>query len=211
MSNMDTETSRQDRRRSDGEQTHALILEQAMRLASVEGLNSLTIGRLAEVAGISKSGLYAHFGSKERLQIETIEAAWAVFQREVIMPALEEPEGIARLEALSEAYINYVERGVFPGGCFFASLLTEFDAQPGPIHEIVAAGNLEWVEFQTSLIARAQELGEINPEVDPLQLAFEVEAVLEFSTYVYILHRDPVALQRGRNAARAALQRARAG
>jgi AcrR family transcriptional regulator len=210
MSNMSTETSRKDRRRSDGEQTHALILEQAMRLASVEGLNSLTIGRLAEVAGISKSGLYAHFGSKECLQIETIQAAWTVFQCEVILPALKEPEGIAQLEALSETYISYVERSVFPGGCFFASLLTEFDAQPGPIHEIVATGNREWVEFQTSLIARAQELGEIDPAIDPVQLAFEVEAVLEFSTYLYVLHRDPAALERGRNAARATLQRARA-
>lgn len=208
MSNMnDEDVDKHFRRRSDGEQTHATILDEAMRLASIEGLNGLTIGRLADVAGISKSGLYAHFGSKERLQLETIEAAWQVFEREVIHPALAAPEGLARIEALCDAYVSYIERGVFPGGCFFAGLLTEFDAQPGPIHDLVADGNQQWVEFQISLISRAQELGEIDPSVDPEQLAFETEALLEFAGYLYILHRDPAKLKRGRAAAHAILDR----
>lgn len=208
MSNMEENaaTSTQ-RRRSDGEQTHAAILDVAMRLASIEGLSGLTIGRLADESGISKSGLYAHFGSKERLQIETIEAAWEVFQQEVIQPAMDAPEGIARLVALGDAYLGYVERRVFPGGCFFAGLLTEFDARSGPIHDIVAEGNREWVAFQKSLITRAQELGEIDPSVDPEQLAFEAEALLEFAGYLFVLHRDTTPLERGRDAIAALLER----
>jgi AcrR family transcriptional regulator len=202
----DTTTSTP-RRRSDGEQTHAAILEVAMRLASVEGLSGLTIGRLADESGISKSGLYAHFGSKERLQIETIDAAWEVFQREVIQPAMDAPDGIARLVALSDAYLGYVERKVFPGGCFFAGLLTEFDARSGQIHEIVAEGNREWVEFQVSLVARAQEMGEIDPAIDPEQLAFEAEALLEFAGYLFVLHHDAAHLERGRTAIHSLLER----
>jgi AcrR family transcriptional regulator len=97
----------------------------ATQLASVDGIHGLTIGKLAEALGVSKSGLYAHFGSKDQLQLETIAAASAVFEREVLGPALQAPEGLSRLQALCDAYFSYVERGVFRGGCFFAALLAE--------------------------------------------------------------------------------------
>lgn len=119
------------RRRSDGEHTHAAILEAAIRLASIKGMGSLTIGRLARELDVSKSGVFAHFRSKERLQKETIEAATEIYEREVLQPGLAAPDGLARLESLCEAFLSYVERNVFPGGCFFAQLLREFDAQTG--------------------------------------------------------------------------------
>src|SRR5919108_3692495 len=96
------------RRRTDGERTHAAILEVATRVASVEGIHGLTIGRLAEALGVSKSGLYAHFGSKEQLQLQTITAAEAIFEDEVMRPAFDAPEGLPRLEALCQAYLSYV-------------------------------------------------------------------------------------------------------
>jgi AcrR family transcriptional regulator len=196
------------RRRSDGERTHAAILAAATQLASIEGLSGLTIGRLAEVTGISKSGLYAHFGSKEQLERETIEAAQAVIQAEVLRPALEAPDGLRRLEALCEAYFSYVERLVFPGGCFMASLLAEMDARSGPIHDLVVSLERGWVEYLVELVREVQRLREIKPEIDARQLAFELDACLELTNYHFVLFRDPSIIRRGRRAARGILERA---
>lgn len=187
-------------RRSDGEATHALILDTAMRLASVEGLGSLTIGRLARELDMSKSGVFAHFRSKRRLQQETIEAAEAVFAREVVEPALAAPEGLARIEALCESYLSYVERGVFPGGCFFAQLLAEFDAPPGEIHDQVVVGQRGWLGMFTELVAAAQHHGELDPDLEAEQLAFELYAHLELANYLSTLYRERSLLDRGRRA-----------
>jgi AcrR family transcriptional regulator len=191
------------RRRSDGEQTHAAILDAAMRLASIEGLGSLTIGRLARELGVSKSGVFAHFRSKQRLQQETIAAAEAVFEREVLAPGLDAPAGLARLESLCEAYLSYLERGVFPGGCFFAQLLAEFDAPRGPIHDAVVVGQQGWLGLLEQQIATAQEQGELAPEVEPQQLAFELYAPLELANYLATLYDDATIIERGRMAVRA--------
>lgn len=188
------------RRRSDGEATHAAILEAAMRLASIEGLGSLTIGRLARELDVSKSGVFAHFRSKQRLQQETIEAAEEVFAREVVEPALAAPEGRARVEALCESYLHYVERGVFPGGCFFAQLLAEFDGPPGEIHDQVVVGQRGWLGMLTELVATAQRRGEFDPDLEAEQLAFELYAHLELANYLSTLYRDPSPLDRGRRA-----------
>jgi len=197
------------RRRSDGERTHTAILEAAMRLASVEGLEGLTIGRLAEELGVSKSGVYAHFGSKEQLQLETIEAAQAVFAEEVMRPALEAPEGLGQLEALCEAYLSYIKRLVFPGGCFFASLLAEMDARSGPIHEGLLAGERAFVEGLEAMVRTAQGKGEIAGDADPEQLAFELQAMIELANYHFVLFRDQRELERARRATRGLLERAR--
>lgn len=209
MATSSSETGAKRRRRSDGERTHAAILEVATRVASVEGIHGLTIGRLAEALGVSKSGLYAHFGSKEQLQLETIEAAESIFDQEVMRPALEAPEGLRRLEALCHAYISYVERGVFPGGCFFASLLAEMDARSGPIHDLVLSMERAWQEGLAELIRVAQEHGELASDVDVEQLAFELEACLELANYHFVLFRDPQVLDRGRRAVATILERAR--
>jgi AcrR family transcriptional regulator len=196
------------RRRSDGEATHAAILEKAMRLASIEGLGSLTIGRLAQELNLSKSGLFAHFRSKQQLQMETMAAAFEVFQREVLEPGLAAPEGLPRLESVCEAYLSYLERGVFPGGCFFAQLLGEFDALTGPIHDQVAEGQQGWLSMLEGLIVTAQQQEELDPETDPRQLAFELYAALELSNYLSMLFRDPSIIERGRSAVRDAIARA---
>lgn len=187
-------------RRSDGEQTHREILDAAMRLASVEGLGRLTIGRLARELDISKSGVFAHFGSKERLQQETIDAAEEVFDREVFAPSITEPEGLPRLEALCEAYLSYVERGVFPGGCFFAQLLGEFDAQSGPIHDRVEEGQRGFVGILENLIQVAKNKRQLNPETDSRQMAFELYAPLELANFLATLYRDGSLIDRARQA-----------
>lgn len=194
-------------RRSDGERTHTAILEVATELASVQGLDRLTIGALAEALGVSKSGVYAHFGSKHQLQLETIEAARAIFEREVIVPALAAPDGVRRLEALCEAYISYVGRLVFPGGCFFASLLAEMDARSGPIHDLVRTGERQWLEMLQKLAAQAQRRGEIARDADLEQLAFELDACLELGNYHFVLFREPKVLDRARVAVAGILER----
>ena len=197
------------RRRSDGARTHAMILEAAARLASVEGLHGVTLGRLAAETGVSKSGLYAHFGSKEQLQLEAIDAALAIFAREVMEPAFEERPGMRRLEAMFDAYFSYLERWVFPGGCFFAALLAEIDARPGPLRDKVAALERDWVAELTTLAREAQELGEIRAGEDVEQLVFELYAALELTNYHFVLFRDENVLRRGRRAVRGMLARAR--
>jgi len=198
-------------RRADGERTHAAILETAARVASVEGIHGLTIGRLADALGVSKSGLYAHFGSKEALQLETIEAAMAIFDREVMRPALEAPEGLPQLEAAIEEFFSYVERGVFPGGCFFAGLLADEDARSGPIHNVASGWERDSVDGLAKLVLAAQGLGQIAKDVDPPQLAFELYAFLDMANFHFVLFRDPGMLERGRTAVRAALRRVAAG
>jgi AcrR family transcriptional regulator len=195
-------------RRSDGEQTHEAILETAMKLASIEGLGSLTLGRLARELDISKSGVFAHFRSKARLQHETIRAAEAVFAQEVVEPGLDAPEGLGQLEGICDAYLSYLERGVFPGGCFFAQLLAEFDAPAGTIHDALAEGQRGWLSLLEGLITTAQARHELDPMLDASQLAFELYAALELANYLSTLYRDPALVDRGRTAIGAAISRA---
>lgn len=199
MPSPSNETTFKRRRRVDGERTHAAILQAAARLASVEGINGLTIGRLADVLGVSKSGLYAHFGSKERLQLETIEAAWAIFEEEVVAPSVRSPEGLEQLRAVIEAFFSYVERGVFPGGCFFAALLAEEDARTGPIHDVVVSLERRFAEEMAGLVREAHRRGEIASGVDAEQLAFELYACMELANFHFVLFRDPDVLGRGRS------------
>jgi AcrR family transcriptional regulator len=207
MATSTSETSSK-RRRSDGERTHAAILQAATELASVEGLEGLTIGRLAEKLGVSKSGVYAHFGSREQLQLETIEAAQAIVEREVIAPALRAPAGLGQLEALCAAYLSYVERLVFPGGCFFASLLAEMDARSGHFNEMARAGARQWHEMFKGMAAEGQRRGEIAADADLEQLAFELDACLEAGNYYFVLFREPEVLDRARRAVAGILERA---
>lgn len=197
----------QSRRRSDGERTYSVIIEMAMAVASIEGLGGLTIGRLAEKLGMSKSGVYAHFKSKERLQLDTIEAARQVFFREVIEPGMSQPEGLAQLRGLCDAFLSYVERRVFPGGCFFAGLLGEFDAQPGTVHEQVAADHTSWLEALVATSRAGQQRGELDPGADVEQLVFELDASMELGNYLYLLFHEPEMLQRARTAVRESIDR----
>jgi len=187
-------------RRSDGDRTHAAILNTAAAMASVDGIHGLTIGRLADSLGVSKSGLYAHFGSKEALQLETIETAKAIFDREVMVPAYQAPEGLPQLESLLEAYFSYLQRGVFPGGCFFAGLLAEEDAGEGPIHDVVAGFEVEWIESMSQLVSTAQRLGQIATRADPELMAFELYSCMTMTNFHYVLFKSDDVLDRGRRA-----------
>ena len=195
-------------RRSDGEQTYSTILDAAVRLASVEGLGGLTFGRLAQEVGVSKSGLYAHFGSKRRLQLDVIQAAREIFEREVVEPAFAAPEGLPRLERLCESYLSYIERRVFPGGCFFAGMLAEFDAQTGSSHEEVASDQREWMGLVVTFADEAKAKGELDRSADVQQLVFDVTAAVELANYYHVLFGDPSIIDRARTAIRSAIARA---
>src|SRR5687768_5303763 len=128
-----------------GVRTRTSILDRAVDLASLEGLQGLTIGRLAEELGMSKSGLFAHFGSKEELQLAVIEAASERYIQEIFLPALALPRGFPRLMAICQSWLSYVERRVFPGGCFFAAASFEFDGRPGPVRDQIRKLMDEWI------------------------------------------------------------------
>jgi AcrR family transcriptional regulator len=195
--------------RADGLRSRRTILDAAARLATVEGLEGLSIGRLAEHIGMSKSGLYAHFGSKEELQLATIETAAEIFRDDVVLPTETVEAPLARLEALCEAFLSHLERRVFPGGCFFASAAAEFDTHPGPVKEVVASFLRGWLATLEELAARAQKEGHLDATEDPAQLAFELDAYLLMANMGYLLHNDPLTLQRARAAIRARVMRAR--
>jgi AcrR family transcriptional regulator len=195
------------RRRSDGERSRAAILDAAARLATVEGLDGLSIGRLAVHTGMSKSGLFAHFGSKEELQLATVATAEEVFTSDVLEPARAAPDGLPRLEALCRHFLSHVERGVFPGGCFFTSVATEFDTRPGPVRERVAAFLGGWVAELRAAVAAAQLNGELAASEDPDQLTFEVQAALLMANTVYVLYGDPTTFDRARTAIANILER----
>jgi AcrR family transcriptional regulator len=187
-----TAPAEQRRRRSDGERSRRRILETAARLATVEGLEGLSIGRLAEASGISKGGLYAHFGSKEALQLATIETASAIFEEEVVAKAMAVPPGRARIVALADAFLEHLRARVFPGGCFFASASAEFDTRPGLVMQEIAAWGHGWGQLIAGLVVEARDLGELDADVDPGQLAFEISSMLIGANSSYLLDGDAV-------------------
>jgi AcrR family transcriptional regulator len=191
---------------SHGAKTRGAILRTAADLASVDGLDGLSIGRLATELAMSKSGLFAHFGSKEDLQLATIEEARQRYVREVITPALSSGSGITRLYALCESFLSYVERAVFPGGCFFASAVAEFDCKaPGPVRDRIAQCQDQWMNTLERAAQDAQAQGELRTEADPRQLAFELEAALLTANWYFHLYADPGYLGRARRAVQARL------
>lgn len=178
--------------------TRAAILDRAADLASVEGLEGLTIGRLAGELGLSKSGLFRHFGSKEELQLATVEQARQVLRREVVEPAAEREPGLDRLRALLDGYLRYLEREVFPGGCFLAAAAAEFDGRPGPVREAIAQASREWVSELEKQAKAARKSGELPADVDAGQLVFELNALARAANASYQLHGDRRAFRRAR-------------
>jgi AcrR family transcriptional regulator len=191
--------------RADGARSRAAILEHAMTLASVTGLDGLSIGDLAAAAGMSKGGVYAHFGSKQDLQLAVIRAAREVFIDRIITPALQQDSPAAQLRALAEGFLGYVEDRVFPGGCFFVSAAAEFGSRPGPVREEVAAAQRDWTGLLQAVAARARQAGELPARTDPGQLAFQLASLLAGANLTYVLHDDPALLTRARRAVHALL------
>lgn len=183
-----------------GERTRRAILEVAVDLASAEGLEGLTIGRLATALEMSKSGLFAHFGSKEELQIATVQAAREIFFDEVIRPSIRAARGIARLYALCEQWISYAERKVFRGGCFFDAAAAEFDSRPGPVRDLVAENWRDWMAMLETAVRKAQAAGGLDPEADPAQVAYELNALATAANRSAQILADGQAWQRARKA-----------
>ena len=169
------------------------ILTRAVDLASVEGLEGLTIGRLAGDLEMSKSGLFGHFGSKEELQLATLDAACEIFGREVLEPARRAAPGRDRLAALCDAWIGYLEREVFPGGCFLTAASAEFDGRPGPVRDKVRGALVAWL----GELERQATLAGVE---DPAQLAFELNALAQGANLAYQLYGDATAFARARAA-----------
>ena len=188
--------------RPKGQRTKAAILTEAARLATVDGLDGLSIGGLATAIGMSKSGLYAHFGSKEDLQLATIASARETFIAEVFVPALDAPQGLGRLHAACDAFLSHIERRVFPGGCFFAAAAADVGTRAGAMRDAVAAQQRDWTELLERLARKAMELGELEPGVDPAQLAFELNAVLASASATFVLQGDAAVFDRARAAVR---------
>ncbi|MET8776395.1 TetR/AcrR family transcriptional regulator [Nocardia sp. NPDC004654] len=166
-----------DQRLAKGARSRASIARHAADVASVEGLNGVSIGRLAADLGISKSGIATLFGSKESLQLAAVQAAREVFTARVIEPSLGVPRGVPRLRALVDRWFTHVTEPVFPGGCFRTATLVEFDSRPGPVRDAVAADHEDWIEFLTTVIRKAQDQGEL-PGRDADALAFELDAII---------------------------------
>jgi AcrR family transcriptional regulator len=173
-----------------GDETRRTVLKRAVDLASVDGLDGVTIGRLAEELSISKSGLFAHFGSKEALQLATIRAARAIFSQIVVVPALSKPAGMSRLRALLDGWLDYSRSREFPGGCFFSRATHEYASRPGAVRDALAEVDEEWLTLLARTITEAREQGEVRADVDPRQLAYELDAFLDSANLRSLLTGD---------------------
>ena len=189
----------------DGRRTRDEILTYAVQLASREGLEALTIGRLAEALSLSKSGLFAHFGSKEGLQLAVLERAAEVFGERVLQVGRSFDGGLQRLLAFLEAWLAYVEARDFQGGCFFASASAEFDGRPGPVRDALVRLAGSWIAALEAEARKAVTHGDLSADSDVSQLVFELHALVQEANWATQLLGDVRALGRARAAVRARL------
>lgn len=189
-----------DGRRLRGERSRGSVMRAAMDFASLEGLESLSLGSLASATQLSKSGVVALFGTKEQLQLATIDAAADVFIDVVVAPALKVAGGRARLDALLTNWIDYSESRVFAGGCFFAATSLAVASRPGPVRDSVAAHLVQWNDVLARVINRAIEKGELSPLADTDQLVFEIRALLDAANTDSLLFQSSAPYDRARQA-----------
>jgi AcrR family transcriptional regulator len=192
---------------SKGQASRSTILLTAAKLATTKGLDGLSIGELAAEVGMSKSGLYAHFKSKEELELATIETAAAIFHREVLEPAAKAQAGTQRLWALVDAFLSHLERRVFPGGCFFAAVASELDTRPGPARDRVVQILERWQSLLRQCVLDAQAAEEIDPHAEVAQAVFEIQAMLLAGNYLFVISNDPIRLTQARNGVQHVLDR----
>lgn len=183
---------------SKGEQTRSTVLSQSLDLATVVGLNGLSIGALAEHTGMSKSGLFAHFGSKEALQLAVLDAAEERFVELVVKPATQAPRGIRRLRALFDRSLEWDKSWAGPGGCIFQASAVEFDDQPGPVRERLFVSQQRWRDTIIRAAEGAVKTGEFPPSFDAEQFAHDFSAIQLGHIQASRLMRDPKAEQRSR-------------
>lgn len=190
------------RERADGQRTRKAILSEAVSLATVDGLEGLSIGNLAAALDISKSGLYAHFGSKLELQLATVEEADRLFQAEVIAPALAAPPGVPQLIAICDAFFDHLQRRTFPGGCFFAGAALEMGTRPGPVKERVATFQMQLLGLIRDFAVAAKEQRQLSADEDPDLLAFELNGILLVANNSVVMYDDFRALDMARKIVR---------
>ncbi|MCF3124269.1 TetR/AcrR family transcriptional regulator [Streptomyces arenae] len=188
--------ARLDGRVERGNQTRRLVLRRTVDIASVEGLDALSLGRIATELKLSKSGVFALFGSKEELQLATIRAAGRIFLDAVVEPARQEPPGIGRVRQLCAHWLAYSERRIFPGGCFFHGVIAEYDAREGAVHDALVRADRDWTAQVEQCLAEAVGTGGLRPDTDVPQLAFELIAFLETANAHAVLHDEPAAYRR---------------
>ncbi|WP_133853905.1 TetR/AcrR family transcriptional regulator [Labedaea rhizosphaerae] len=180
--------------------TRRRILDHSLRIASVDGLEGLTIGRLANDLGISKAGLLGHFGTKQALQLAVVDAAAELFTQEVPGRVRTVPSGMPWLRAAAEAWVSYLERDVLPGGCFFTAAAAEFDGRGGPVHDAIAGLNALWQRDLRIHLRRAISDGDLPPDTDVDQLIYELVGTMLALNHFMQLHRDRSAPTRARRA-----------
>jgi AcrR family transcriptional regulator len=191
------------KQREDGMRTRKAIVLEAVSLATVEGLEGLSIGGLAKALGISKSGLYAHFGSKQELQLATIDEAERIFNLEVVDRVAEVAgEGLPRLVAVCDLYFEHLRRRTFPGGCFFASATLEMGTRPGPVKERLRAFQQRFTGLILHHAQQAQELGQLPAHEDITLLVFELNGIILAANANFVMTDDPAILDMGRRAVR---------
>ena len=187
--------------RSKGERTRAAILDQALRLVSKAGLDGLTIGTLAEATGMSKSGLFAHFGSREELLLAVLAHGQAQFGEVVFEPALARPRGLPRLRAMFVNWLDWTESADLPGGCPMIGGASEFDDKPGPVRDMLAGGQRTWIETLKRAVRQAVDERQLARDTDPEQIAFEMFGI----ALVVHHHRRLLGYRKARERALAAL------
>ena len=180
-----------------GQQTHAAILDAALGLAAHMGLEGLSIGALAELTGMSKSGVFAHFGSREELQIAVVREYHARFEAEVFSPAMSQPRGLPRLRALFERWLKRVSHEI-DSGCIYISGAVEFDDRPGPVRDALAQMVQAWHRALKRAIEQAVEQGQLPPRTDAQQILFEIHGLILALHHDARFLRTPGAVDRAR-------------
>jgi AcrR family transcriptional regulator len=188
--------------RADGTRTREAILRQAIALATIDGLEGLSIGNLAQSLDMSKSGVYAHFGSKLDLQLATVDGAATIFHADVIAPALAAPPGLDRLVTVCDSFFDYLGRRTFPGGCFFAGAVLEMGTRPGPVKDRVAAFQDGFMAQIRQFCAEAAERGQLVADEDLDALTLELGGIILVANATFVLREDPAVLDLAKRAVR---------
>ena len=178
-----------------GQQTKVAIVDAALRMAAQVGLEGLSIGSLAETMGMSKSGVFAHFGSRDELQISVVREYYARFEAQVFQPAMMQPRGLPRVRALFEHWMRFTSAEL-DSGCIFISGAVEFDDRPGPVRDALAEAVGAWIDAMTRAVAQAGEQGHLLASADPRQISFEIHALILALHYEARFMRRPGSMER---------------